>query len=217
MGFRDACIVFCCELSQSLKHIEDSIKNICAKLHNKLQERLFKGKHDSEEKQHREKDQTQQCLGGRPPQVTTINDFFSCGLPNLGQSCYMNSALQGLLTLKAFLDDIKRQKMIWHSLPDADIIRNFVKVAEVSNFEDQGTKFDALRKLKKAVSQSYSQFEDNRQKDTHEFLTCMLHQISSLSPILGAIGDSMGVPYTCPVGNHMGFEMLNTRTCIRYD
>lgn len=44
-------------------------------------------------------------------------------LPNLGQTCYLNSAVQSLLTLKTFSQEIHSQHRVWSSVASAELIR----------------------------------------------------------------------------------------------
>ncbi|XP_042168688.1 A-agglutinin anchorage subunit-like [Oncorhynchus tshawytscha] len=44
------------------------------------------------------------------------------GLPNIGNTCFMNSALQCLLGLPAFCRDILRQQNIWSSSPSSKLL-----------------------------------------------------------------------------------------------
>ncbi|KAK0137428.1 hypothetical protein N1851_026353 [Merluccius polli] len=44
------------------------------------------------------------------------------GLPNLGQSCYLNSALQSLLTLGVFSEEIEQMQWAWSSLSSAELL-----------------------------------------------------------------------------------------------
>ncbi|XP_044232217.1 ubiquitin carboxyl-terminal hydrolase 37-like isoform X3 [Thunnus albacares] len=50
----------------------------------------------------------------------TVNRF---SFPNLGQSCYINSSLQSLLTLEDFVSDVSRQDLVLSSLPEARLMR----------------------------------------------------------------------------------------------
>lgn len=43
--------------------------------------------------------------------------------PNIGQSCYMNSSLQSLLTLEDFVRDISCQERVWGSVSAAQVMR----------------------------------------------------------------------------------------------
>lgn len=49
--------------------------------------------------------------------------IFSFRLPNLGQTCYMNSVLQALLTLTPFVQEVHNQHHVWQSHPECKIIR----------------------------------------------------------------------------------------------
>ncbi|KAK0137434.1 Craniofacial development protein 2 [Merluccius polli] len=44
------------------------------------------------------------------------------GLPNLGQSCYLNSALQSLLTLGVFSEEMEQMQWAWSSLSSAELL-----------------------------------------------------------------------------------------------
>ncbi|XP_064862812.1 ubiquitin carboxyl-terminal hydrolase 26-like [Oncorhynchus nerka] len=50
------------------------------------------------------------------------------GLPNIGNTCFMNSALQCLLGLPAFCRDILRQQNIWSSSPSSKLLCCFAKL-----------------------------------------------------------------------------------------
>ncbi|XP_042255768.1 ubiquitin carboxyl-terminal hydrolase 26-like isoform X2 [Thunnus maccoyii] len=50
---------------------------------------------------------------------STIDCF---GFSNLGQSCYVNSSLQSLLTLEDFVCDVSRQKWVWSPVPKAQLM-----------------------------------------------------------------------------------------------
>uniref|UniRef100_A0A3B5AFB2 USP domain-containing protein n=1 Tax=Stegastes partitus TaxID=144197 RepID=A0A3B5AFB2_9TELE len=65
----------------------------------------------------------------------------------------------------------------------------------------------------KTLTDFNSEFQDDSQKDAHEFLSCVLNMIQSLSFDLQMAAAVMGVTYTCPVDAHMSFKMLNIRTC----
>ncbi len=54
-------------------------------------------------------------------------------------------------------------------------------------------------------------------QDAHEFLSCVLDQLRSLSVDLRSAAVDMGVRYTCPVNAHIAFQMLSTRTCKGYE
>jgi len=56
--------------------------------------------------------------------ILHVDMFFICvRFPNPDNLCYMNSSLQGLLTLKDFIRDLSQQQEVWSHLPEAEIIR----------------------------------------------------------------------------------------------
>ncbi|XP_067429152.1 tudor domain-containing 6 isoform X3 [Thunnus thynnus] len=143
---------------------------------------------------------------------STINHF---GFPNLGQSCYINSSLQSLLTLEDFVSDVSRQDLVWSSLPEARLMRTFMTIRDARVSSSAQSKVRLLRSFKEAVSAQAPEFRDHQQKDAHEFLTSVLDQMRSLSPSLQETAANMGTKYTCPVEDHLVFKMENTRTCSR--
>ncbi|XP_044232212.1 ubiquitin carboxyl-terminal hydrolase 37-like [Thunnus albacares] len=143
---------------------------------------------------------------------STINHF---GFPNLGQSCYINSSLQSLLTLEDFVSDVSRQDLVWSSLPEARLMRTFMAIRDARVSTSAKSKVCLLRSFKEAVSAQAPEFRDHQQKDAHEFLTSVLDQMRSLSPSLQETAANMGTKYTCPVEDHLVFKMENTRTCSR--
>ncbi|KAK0156167.1 Ubiquitin carboxyl-terminal hydrolase 37 [Merluccius polli] len=147
-----------------------------------------------------------------PPLTEQQLDFL--GLPNLGQSCYLNSALQSLLTLGVFSEEIEQMQSAWSSLSSAELLRDFVAIKASRRSGDLDHKTALLRSFKKSIAQQDPEFKDNGQKDAHEFLICVLNQVRTLSPLLkSAALRTLGRTYTCPVETHLLFHMLSTRTC----
>nr|XP_033949528.1 ubiquitin carboxyl-terminal hydrolase 37-like [Pseudochaenichthys georgianus] len=135
------------------------------------------------------------------------------GFPNPGNLCYMNSSLQGLLTLKGFIRDLSQQQEVWSHLPEAEIIRRFMNIVGCHRSADPTLKYWALLLFKKALSVRAPEFRNNRQKDAHEFLTTVLDQMRGVAPQLQDIAACLGRAYRCPVEEHLVFRMQNTRTC----
>ncbi|KAI4800064.1 hypothetical protein KUCAC02_016601 [Chaenocephalus aceratus] len=135
------------------------------------------------------------------------------GFPNPGNLCYMNSSLQGLLTLKGFIRDLSQQQEVWSHLPEAEIIRRFMNIVGCHRSADPTRKCWVLLLFKKALSVRAPEFKNNRQKDAHEFLTTVLDQMRDVAPQLQDIAACLGRAYRCPVEEHLVFRMQNTRTC----
>ncbi|KAI4799989.1 hypothetical protein KUCAC02_016527, partial [Chaenocephalus aceratus] len=135
------------------------------------------------------------------------------GFPNPGNLCYMNSSLQGLLTLKGFIRDLSQQQEVWSHLPEAEIIRRFMNIVGCHRSADPTRKYWVLLLFKKALSVRAPEFKNNRQKDAHEFLTTVLDQMRDVAPQLQDIAACLGRAYRCPVEEHLVFRMQNTRTC----
>ncbi|KAJ3605025.1 hypothetical protein NHX12_027076 [Muraenolepis orangiensis] len=136
--------------------------------------------------------------------------------PNMAQSCYMNSTLQSLLTLRVFSQEIEQTEWAWDSVPSAELLRGFVAIRESCQSDNVSQKMYVLESFKSTVALQDPEFEDNRQKDAHEFFTSVLNQMRTLSPLLwSAALDTPGRSYTCPVEAHLLFHMLSTRSCKR--
>nr|XP_033935537.1 ubiquitin carboxyl-terminal hydrolase 29-like [Pseudochaenichthys georgianus] len=135
------------------------------------------------------------------------------GFPNPGNLCYMNSSLQGLLTLKGFIGDLSQQQEVWSHLPEAQVIRRFMNIVGCHRSADRTLKCWVLLLFKKALSVRAPEFRNNRQQDAHEFLTTVLDQMRGVAPQLQDIAARLGRVYRCPVEDHLVFRMQNTRTC----
>ncbi|KAM8858605.1 ubiquitin carboxyl-terminal hydrolase 37-like [Spinachia spinachia] len=133
------------------------------------------------------------------------------GFPNPGHICYMNSCLQSLLTLKDFVSAISCQEHLWNLMPEAAVIRAFMDIQRSHLSDDVSHKIELLMAFKSTICSQ--EFQDYDQKDSHEFLTCVLQQMRSLSPKLQMMAAIQGRSYSCPVEDHIVFKMANTRTC----
>ncbi|XP_037615545.1 ubiquitin carboxyl-terminal hydrolase 37-like [Sebastes umbrosus] len=79
--------------------------------------------------------------------------------PNLSQTCYMNSTLQGLLTLKHFVQEVRRQQQVWRFHPKSKLLRRFVEVGRIHNNEAQKRRI--LTAFKRTVAEFNSEFKDH--------------------------------------------------------
>ncbi|KAK2899834.1 hypothetical protein Q8A73_012963 [Channa argus] len=133
-------------------------------------------------------------------------------LPNLAQTCYMNSTLQALLTLSPFIEEVSRQETIWRSHYSSHLTRGFVDL-RVCRLSNKIKKKSILVDIKRTVARFNAEFADDNQKDAHEFLSCVLDMLRLMSSDLQRLAKTMGLRYTCPVTEHILFKMLNMRTC----
>ncbi|XP_053729175.1 ubiquitin carboxyl-terminal hydrolase 37-like [Synchiropus splendidus] len=130
------------------------------------------------------------------------------GLPNLGQTCYMNSVLQSLLNLHPFVQVIQNI-----SYSKSQFFRDFLKVVNSRSSNDTTGKETILCAFKSTIAEFNSEFDDDDQKDAHEFLTTLLERWKLLSKELEDGALQFGYQYTCPVESHIDFKMLGTRIC----
>ncbi|XP_048847593.1 ubiquitin carboxyl-terminal hydrolase 37-like isoform X4 [Brienomyrus brachyistius] len=130
------------------------------------------------------------------------------GLPNLGQTCYMNATLQCLFHLPTFCEDVRRQEEHWDLVPYADLIRHFAELLPARLGSSSKQKKTFLRNLIHSVS---DQFAEDEQNDAHEFFSCLISQLNELGKLIQAWETTAA--YACPVEGNLSFEMLCQRTC----
>ncbi|KAM9801866.1 ubiquitin carboxyl-terminal hydrolase 37 [Syngnathus typhle] len=146
------------------------------------------------------------------------------GFSNLGNTCYMNSILQSLLSLPSFSNDLLRQSIPWKKVPTNALLSRFAHLLAKKDVGCPETQKDLLRKVKSAISSTAERFSGNMQNDAHEFLSQCLDQLkddmekvnksqaSAAKPDPGEEADTSRV-YTCPVAVNMAFEVQHTITC----
>ncbi|XP_063053880.1 ubiquitin carboxyl-terminal hydrolase 26-like [Engraulis encrasicolus] len=128
------------------------------------------------------------------------------GLPNLGNTCYINATLQCLFRGQSFCTQLRQQEEVVREGPSALLISSLVGVLGLRTSTDRELKMAVLLELKHLVSLRNRRFEGNSQNDAHEFLfECLLG--------LRVTGHDLGdVATQCPVDT-LSFQLLNIRTC----
>ncbi|XP_031146263.1 ubiquitin carboxyl-terminal hydrolase 37-like [Sander lucioperca] len=159
------------------------------------------------------------CLrwGAFNPLRLKVHQAPRLGFPNKSATCYMNSSLQSLITLREFVTDIySLDTDLWNYIyEETALIRCFVKIVRGHVSKDCRYKLWALNMFKNALSVQAPEFVDDYPKDAHEFLTAFLDQMRSLASPLQKAAALMGRSYSCPVDRNLVFRMQNIRTCKR--
>ncbi|XP_048124250.1 ubiquitin carboxyl-terminal hydrolase 37-like isoform X1 [Alosa alosa] len=130
-------------------------------------------------------------------------------LPNLAQTCYINSILQSLFALRPFCTQLLLQEEKWRREPSALLLRSFVGLLGLRGSRERDLKVAVLLQLKRCIALRNQEFQGNSQNDAQEFLSeCLLG--------LGGIGHALkmrGVSYQCPVDTQLSFQLQHIRTC----
>ncbi|XP_053189580.1 ubiquitin carboxyl-terminal hydrolase 37-like [Scomber japonicus] len=135
------------------------------------------------------------------------------GFRNPGNLCYVNSSLQSLITLKGFINDIIMQVEVWKGIAEAQLIRAFINILILHRSTDAERKCQAVYVFKCILSKKNPEFQNQGQKDAHEFIVTVLDQLRNLAPLLRQEAALVGRKYRCPVEEHFIFKMESTRTC----
>ncbi|XP_029619722.1 ubiquitin carboxyl-terminal hydrolase 37-like [Salmo trutta] len=135
------------------------------------------------------------------------------GLPNIGNTCFMNSALQCLLGLPAFCRDILRQQDTWSSSPSSKLLCCFAELhqARLSGGTvnaKKKEKMKILQTVKRCLSVVNEDYEDDGEQDAHECVLLLLFQLKEEGMALKGSPE----PYTCPV-KQLEFKLKTFRTC----
>ncbi|XP_024301471.1 ubiquitin carboxyl-terminal hydrolase 37-like [Oncorhynchus tshawytscha] len=133
------------------------------------------------------------------------------GLPNIGNTCFLNATLQCLLVLPSFSKEILCQEQLWNSSPFSNLLRCLSDVHR-SGLPDSGanqaSKADLMWKVKYSLSGYDLKYLGDTQQDAYELLVNMLCQLKEK----GMIVKMLGVNYTCPV-SQLEFQLASVRTC----
>ncbi|XP_052320847.1 ubiquitin carboxyl-terminal hydrolase 37-like isoform X11 [Oncorhynchus keta] len=133
------------------------------------------------------------------------------GLPNIGNTCFLNATLQCLLVLPSFSKEILHQEQLWSSSPFSNLLRSLSDVHRSGlpdSVANQASKADLMWKVKYSLSGYDLKYLGDTQQDAHELLINMLCQLKEEGMIL----KTLGINYTCPV-SQLEFQLVSVRTC----
>ncbi|XP_052605780.1 ubiquitin carboxyl-terminal hydrolase 26 [Peromyscus californicus insignis] len=154
------------------------------------------------------------------------------GLPNVGNTCYINVVLQSLCSIPVFVNDLFNQGFPWIKPPRDDFNMPLMQLLVLKDIYSMKTREKLLIKITKALPQFGEVFTADRQSDAHEFLSLCLVQlketVQKLTILWQSENESGGnnlltqifadhaitnkIP-VCPVANNFEFELLRSIFC----
>ncbi|XP_035991279.1 ubiquitin carboxyl-terminal hydrolase 37 isoform X2 [Fundulus heteroclitus] len=92
------------------------------------------------------------------------------GFPNIGNTCYMNSTLQSLLSLEDFFMTINCMEPVWNSLPGAQLLCKLAEIADSHTSIESKVKISLLKSFKKVVSDLATEVSNGLQSVSQVYL-----------------------------------------------
>ncbi|XP_030203887.1 ubiquitin carboxyl-terminal hydrolase 37-like [Gadus morhua] len=135
------------------------------------------------------------------------------GLPNIGNSCFLNASLQCLYSLPCFCSDITGQEDLW-SPRRRTKLKLLRYLGELYKSRQGEGSYKGKRRLLWSIKSSLAEFNEEyehiTEQDAHEFLLLLFMKMKMEGETLQEISKSPS--YICPVQN-FEFRLQCVRTC----
>ncbi|KAJ8002262.1 hypothetical protein DPEC_G00178070 [Dallia pectoralis] len=122
------------------------------------------------------------------------------GLPNIGNSCFLNATLQCLLFLPMFFREILRQETLWRMCPFSNLLSSLAEVhlsCQPGSGANLASKVKSMWKVMYALMEQEVKYIGGNQQDAHEFLLDLLCQLK----LEGRLLEDFATGYICPVSH----------------
>ncbi|KAJ8257295.1 hypothetical protein GJAV_G00184060 [Gymnothorax javanicus] len=130
------------------------------------------------------------------------------GLPNIGNSCYMNATLQSLFSLPTFTQDIRGEV----DFGSSQLLKCLADLQAARSSSSRRQKISLLGALKQSIAADCSDFSGSEKQDAHEFLGVLLCQFKEAQVSLRRTAGDL--PCNKTIESNFEFELRSTRACL---